>query len=132
LTVEHNEFTSLRRYSWAAVTMTIIHRDIQSIIDSYMTTFTSDVWKGQQEYIWPGTKDTSIRYADWWERMSNFQGRFEKAVSDLEHQLDKGVQLRKEVYRLRDQLVIGTSVIASRKTVVLSEVHIPLDTTLRP
>jgi hypothetical protein len=62
LLFEDKRYTYSRRYFWAFQTLATMNDSIEAMIDTYKETFTDEVWTGEHNYIWPGTKDQSSRY----------------------------------------------------------------------
>jgi hypothetical protein len=124
LLFEDDEFTYSRRYFWAFQTLGIMSNSIKSIVDAYEDTFTDEVWEGKHKSLWPMIDEDSPRNIYARKRMAHLKKEFEKQIKALEKIWDENDDRRKEIRTLRDQLFSGTSVLESRKSVVLSEVTI--------
>jgi hypothetical protein len=124
LLFEDDQFTYSRRYFWAYSALDTLRNDAKKIIETFETNFTDDVWSGEHQFIWPGTKDHSAPYADWRDRMEVFQKSFGRELKSLKTLSEECEALKREIRILRDQLFSGTSVLESRKTVELSAVTI--------
>ncbi|RFU29241.1 hypothetical protein B7463_g7108, partial [Scytalidium lignicola] len=124
LLFEDASFTYSRRYFWAYQTLGIMNQGIKSIIDSYHTSFTDDVWEGQHKSIWPMADGNSSRSMYFKKRMRNLRLEFEKEIKGLERVAAENDERRKEIRTLRDQLFSGTSVLESRKSVEMSQITV--------
>jgi hypothetical protein len=124
LLFEDDSFTHTRRFFWASETLNFINIDIKDMVHEYETTFTDEVWKGEHQYIWPGTQDRSPQYSLCRKRMFIIRDQFQQVISRLKEMHIENKELQKTIRIFQTQLYSGTSILHSRKSVELSIVTI--------
>jgi Mg2+ and Co2+ transporter CorA len=117
LLFETGDFVWSRRYFWAAQTLAILSDEMDAMIDAYKDTFTDEVWAGEHKTIFPGTADTSARYANWRKKMFHQRKLLEREVDNLKEIRRFCEREQKDIKGLREWLFSGTSVQESRKAV---------------
>ncbi|KAH8819458.1 hypothetical protein F5884DRAFT_660991 [Xylogone sp. PMI_703] len=124
LLFEDSSFTYSRRYFWAYQALGIMNQGIKAMVDAYRTSFTDDVWEGQNKSLWPMIDPNSPRSTYFKKRMRILKEEFEKEIRGLERVQEENDERRKEIRTLRDQLFSGTSVLESRKSVEMSQITV--------
>jgi hypothetical protein len=117
LLFETGDFVWSRRYFWAAQTLSVLSDEIDAMIQTYKETFTDEVWNGEHKTLFPGTSDTSARYANWRKKMSHQRKLFEREIENLRDLRRFCDREQKDIKGLREWLFSGTSVQESRKAV---------------
>lgn len=104
LLFENADISNMRHYFWASRVLAIVDDDIRDMITAYHDTFTDEVWTGEHDYIWPGSKDSSPRYAFWRKHLEKVQILFKEEIRQLLDTRSKIEDAQKCIRSLRDDL----------------------------
>jgi len=119
------DFTYSRRYFWAHQTLRLINGSMSSMIDAYERTFTDLVWDGKHKTLWPRLDQNSARDRYFKENNTTpLPAKSEIDRKNLRKLMQKNDERRERNLGLKEELVTGTSIQKSRKSVQNTKITI--------
>ena len=117
LLFEDNNLTYTRRYFWAFNALRSINQSIDSLVTTYRETFTDPIWNGLHPEIWPHPAPDSPQAKHYRSQLAPLRDSLSHSINELLVIQKKNEQTRQEIIILREQLLAGSSIKESRRSI---------------